>query len=458
MTNCSPAYYMMDNGYDPYRALLIQRLLVAQHVQPDLNNAHGQGSGVNPLLGQIFGWNVHERSQSTRPTMIRISTVINPAPYFGILQSVVRMNYQRSNADQERLVLLQMAKQEQVTRSTADHAAQQQRPLMQTHDRAPKISDNCNSNTRLHQDPAYARERDFSAPAVQSWHQYSHVELDKGPLMDKAKAPKEKQHSKPKRDTKWRASYEKILQFKDKYGDCIVPRCFPLDPRLASWVAEQRKQCKLLHDGKHSSITPRRIELLDMIGFTWNAQEAAWERHITDLKAFKEVYGDCLVPLNHPKYPKLGLWVKEQRRHFTLMKQAKPSHMTEERARALDAVGFCWDTHEAVWGERLRELCEYKTQVGDCIVPTNFPANPKLGTWVHHQRRQYKKHGEGKPCHITDERIRALEDVGFVWYLREKACRLSEAVLSDGDTESESDGGEDEVGVRPKKRRRSHGK
>ena len=131
--------------------------------------------------------------------------------------------------------------------------------------------------------------------------------------------------------------------------------------------------------------------------------------------------------------------------------------MTEDRARALDAVGFCWDTHEAVWGERLRELLEYKVQFGDCIVPTNFPANPKLGTWVHHQRRQYKKHKEGKSCHITDERVRALEDIGFVWYPREKARRLSEAASSDSDTESESDDGEDEVGVRPKKRRRSHG-
>lgn len=256
---------------------------------------------------------------------------------------------------------------------------------------------------------------------------------------------------KKKQDTKWLASYDELKQYKAEHGDCIVPRGYPLNPRLASWVAEQRKQYKLMKDGKQSSITPKRIELLNEIDFAWNAQEAAWDRHMTDLKRFKEEFSDCLVPLNHPKFPKLGLWVKEQRRHYTLMKQGKPSHMTEERARALDDVGFCWDTHEAVWGERLRELCQYKATYGDCIVPTNYGVNPKLGTWVHHQRRQYKKYKEGKACHITAERIRALDSLGFVWYPRERS-RYNENV-SGSDTESDTDLAN--LDLRPNKRQRT---
>jgi hypothetical protein len=456
MTNCLPIYYMMNNGYDPNRALFIQRFLAVKHTQQQgLQNARIQGSGANPLLGQFFGANVQERFPSTRPTMIRFS-IINPSPHFGIIQSIVRMNNERNNADRESRLFLERPKLEHAALFVSDRLTQCER-AMQTNNRAPKRIHCNSSNTRLHQGTVAVREQEFARMMDQSQHRVDHAELDKGSSKHKATSPKG-QRSKPKGDTKWLVSYDEILQYKNEYGDCVVPRGFPLNPRLASWVAEQRKQYKLRQDGKNSSITPRRIELLGKIGFAWNAQEAAWERHITDLKAFKEEYGDCLVPLNHPKYPKLGLWVKEQRRHYTLMKQAKPSHMTEERARALDAVGFCWDTHEAVWGERLRELYEYKTQFGDCIVPTNFPANPKLGTWVHHQRRQHKKHKEGTSCHITDERVRALEDVGFVWYPREKARRLSEAASSDSDTESESDGAKDEVGIRPNKRRRSHGK
>ena len=105
--------------------------------------------------------------------------------------------------------------------------------------------------------------------------------------------------------------------------------------------------------------------------------------------------GDCLVPLNYSKYPKLGIWVKEQRRHYALIKQKLPSHMTEERAASLNAISFCWDTYEGNWVKRFRDLCQYKAQFGDCIVPLNFSANLKLGTWVRHQRRQYKKYKEG---------------------------------------------------------------
>lgn len=43
-----------------------------------------------------------------------------------------------------------------------------------------------------------------------------------------------------KKDAKWLASLDKLKQYKGAHGDCIVPRGYASDPRLASWVAEQR--------------------------------------------------------------------------------------------------------------------------------------------------------------------------------------------------------------------------
>ena len=63
-------------------------------------------------------------------------------------------------------------------------------------------------------------------------------------------------------------------------------------------------------DKKASSITAERIALLEELGFAWNAQEAAWNRHLHNLKLFKAAEGHCHVPLEHPQFPKLGLWVK----------------------------------------------------------------------------------------------------------------------------------------------------
>ena len=257
-----------------------------------------------------------------------------------------------------------------------------------------------------------------------------------------------------KKDGKWLSSLEQLKEYQKKHGDCIVPRGYAENPRLASWVAEQRKQYKLMKDGKQSSITPERVLMLQELGFSWNAQEAAWTRHMKDLKQFRAETGHCHVPLNHEKYPKLGLWIKEQRRHYTLMKQGKQSHMTDERKAELEAVGMCWDTHEATWLERLRELSNFRERYGTCIVPTNYVENPKLGTWVHHQRRQYKKFKEGKACHITEDRIQALENLGFVWNPREKHSSSNNSV-SDNSSVCSSDDSEtdlESLDLRPRKR------
>ena len=90
--------------------------------------------------------------------------------------------------------------------------------------------------------------------------------------------------------------------------------------------------------------------------------------------------------------------------------------MTPDRARALEALGFVWFQRDLVdWYSRLEDLKQYKQQYGDCLVPNKYAENPPLGTWVMHQRAQYRKLREGKPSPMTEERVEALESIGFVW-------------------------------------------
>lgn len=42
-----------------------------------------------------------------------------------------------------------------------------------------------------------------------------------------------------RKDGKWLSVYARLQEYKEQHGDCIVPRGFAQDPRLASWVAEQ---------------------------------------------------------------------------------------------------------------------------------------------------------------------------------------------------------------------------
>merc|ERR1719330_1015208 len=104
--------------------------------------------------------------------------------------------------------------------------------------------------------------------------------------------------------------------------------------------------------------------------------------------------------------------------------------MTQERIDLLQNVGFVWHSHEVVWQERLSELMEYKKELGDCLVPSNYTPNPKLATWVKCQRRQYKLYLRGSPSNITVERIRILEKAGFEWELRSSSYSIKNQIAA----------------------------
>ena len=212
-------------------------------------------------------------------------------------------------------------------------------------------------------------------------------------------------------------------------------------------VAEQRKQYRLQCDGNKSAMTPQRLKLLEELDFVWNAQEDAWCRQMARLRRFHAEHGHCNVQVGNPDYPKLGLWVKEQRRHYMLMKSGKSSLLTFDRYRQLSEVEFCYDSNESIWQCRMSEMCEFKRVHGHCLVSSSN-ASAKLSVWVHHQRRQYRKMTLGLPCHITAERVNALDSLNFVWSPRMgRHSKKHDADDSDADTNTDdvsSDIGTDE--------------
>lgn len=89
--------------------------------------------------------------------------------------------------------------------------------------------------------------------------------------------------------------------------------------------------------------------------------------------------------------------------------------MSDDRIVALEKLGFVWNSHDAVWEERLKELKQYKNDFGDTNVPSNYEHNAKLAIWVKRQRRQYKFLTENKPSTMTPTRVEKLQEVGFTW-------------------------------------------
>lgn len=65
------------------------------------------------------------------------------------------------------------------------------------------------------------------------------------------------------------------------------------------------------------------------------------------------------------------------------------------------------------WDESFEELILFKTMNGNCLVPTTYKEDPKLGRWVDFQRTLYQS-GQ-----LLEERRLRLESVGFVWNVPE---------------------------------------
>mmetsp|Transcript_525 Transcript_525/g.789 ORF Transcript_525/g.789 Transcript_525/m.789 type:complete len:409 (-) Transcript_525:349-1575(-) len=67
------------------------------------------------------------------------------------------------------------------------------------------------------------------------------------------------------------------------------------------------------------------------------------------------------------------------------------------------------------WNDHFDNLVRFHKQHNHCLVPHTFPEKPDLARWVKRQRYQYKLFQQGKPTGMSIERVKLLEDIGFVW-------------------------------------------
>jgi hypothetical protein len=67
-----------------------------------------------------------------------------------------------------------------------------------------------------------------------------------------------------------------------------------------------------------------------------------WSARFKELKDYKKIHGDCLVPYNYHPISALGTWVCTQRTQYRLHTEGRPSNMSTERITALDSIGFQW--------------------------------------------------------------------------------------------------------------------
>ena len=160
------------------------------------------------------------------------------------------------------------------------------------------------------------------------------------------------------------------------------------------------------------------------MGFVWDAtsipqtqrssySDKAWKKMFRELEKFHQTNEHCRVPSSSP----LGQWVVRMR---FLYRQDPPGKakltLTQERIDLLNSINFAWSTRsEELWEKRVSDLRKFKQKHDHCLVPRNYSENPKLSAWVATQRKNYNRKQAGKTSPLTEERIRELDKMGFVW-------------------------------------------
>ena len=194
----------------------------------------------------------------------------------------------------------------------------------------------------------------------------------------------------------WDAMVAALTAFKEEHGHCCVPWGAKYR-QLATWVVNIRRRTK------KGLLDHRRVQQLDRLGFAWEPRKQRWEEMLSALVEYKVKHGDCNVPYDWPENPRLGRWVQ------TLRTSRKHGKLTQARIRQLDGLGFVWSRQETSWHSMYGALAEYQRAHGHCRVSTLDKQHARLGNWVRTQRYARKK---GK---LSEERIRLLDQLGFVW-------------------------------------------
>ena len=166
----------------------------------------------------------------------------------------------------------------------------------------------------------------------------------------------EAERRKPKDDVRW-DSYMKMLKaYKEKHGDCLVPKVHAPNQALSTWVFAQRQQKRFFDKKVHNRLTEEKVLELEDIGFIWRAKtnkewqekdrqrkqemlSESWKIHFKRLCAYKQKHGHTRVPKNYPTDRSLSSWVFRQRGyHKKFDKEGTRNDLEIEREQKLESV------------------------------------------------------------------------------------------------------------------------
>ena len=76
----------------------------------------------------------------------------------------------------------------------------------------------------------------------------------------------------PKEYARWHSYMKMLREYKEKHGDCLVPKVHAPNQALSTWVFAQRQQKRFYDKKEKSRLTDERVANLEGVGFVWRAK------------------------------------------------------------------------------------------------------------------------------------------------------------------------------------------
>lgn len=210
----------------------------------------------------------------------------------------------------------------------------------------------------------------------------------------------------------WMRRFEELKAFTaENDGNPNISRYHP-NKLLAHWVMTQRGNRKKMRSSTppdETYMTLEQEQLLEELGIDWNPADDEWQRKFVEMQEFMQAQGHSYPSEVEPINKALDGWARKQR------SDNDDGTILADRKAQLDGIHFEWISPvKRKWHNNLNRLRAYFEQYQDSNVPNKWPEDPKLASWVSHQRARRKKD------ELTEEEIHLLDELKFTWASRER--------------------------------------
>lgn len=228
---------------------------------------------------------------------------------------------------------------------------------------------------------------------------------------------------------KWDRIFQEVCEHCGESGDLFVPASAKTRSgvNIAGWINTQREAYR------NNELTQMQIQKLEKAGMLWAPFEKRWQDMYELAKAYREEYGDLMIPHDYKTNAgeNLGMWLSKQREKYRASQQTSHRiYMLEQlgivwnplgnrrdryQLAALEKMGAQWDVRGDKW-EAMFEVAEnYYREYGNLWVSPAYisPKGEYLGSWISHQRR--KACGKDRGRKLTAEQKKRLDGIGMVW-------------------------------------------